>query len=138
MDSPGFRRREALLPNLYRPGQAHPVDGGFRLPCPRIPPNRLIAAALSHLVQLLISWAGTRIDPRRRRLPADPMQPARYGGSPVGMMGLLQPGVPGFHALRGVVCIYIMRQIYILFHQIRCCIQQPDYLSQLNCNFTQK
>lgn len=107
MDSPGFRRREALLPNLYEPGQAHPVDGGFRLPCPRIPPNRLIAAALSHLVQLLISWAGTRIDPRRRRLPADPMQPARCGGSPAGMMGFLQPGVPGSHAPRGVVYIYI-------------------------------
>ena len=72
-DSPGFRRREALLPNLYEPGQAHPVDGGFRLPCPRIPPNRLIAAALSHQVQLLISRAGTRIDPRCRRLPADPI-----------------------------------------------------------------
>ena len=60
------------------------------------------------------------------------MQPARCGGSSVGMMGLLQPGVPGFHAPRGVVCIYIMRQIYIPFHKNQCCIQQLEYLSQFN------
>ena len=48
----------------------------------------------------------------RPTLPADAgrsyMQPARYGGSSAGMMGLLQPGVPGSHAPRGVVCIYIL------------------------------
>lgn len=40
------------------------------------------------------------------------MQPARCGGSPVGMMGLLQPGVPGSHAPRGVVCIYYAANLY--------------------------
>lgn len=104
MDSPGFRRREALLPNLYEPGQAHPVDGGFGLPFPCFPRANSIAAASPYQVPIidLVGW-NTHRPPLPAAGPANPICSLSAMGDSGGNNGSGPGRIHHLHALAGVV-----------------------------------
>ena len=114
MDSPGFRRREALLPNLYEPGQAHPVDGGFGLPFPRFPRTDSIAAALSHQVPIidLVGW-NTHRPPLPAAGPANPICSLSAMGDSGRNHGSGPVRIPHLHALQALsICVICGRFIF--------------------------